>query len=766
MRYLLCVACMVLLSRVGPAIAQVEAPEDLPSQPPPVPESTETVAAPAAPSMEAPMDPQPVDPQPGAEMPTDSLPSELAAEAMMDSPEMAAPFDEDPMAMQEEQRKMDLEMQEEQLYGAMEQDMNEMMPEELESMVPPVDDEEPQSCSWEDYQNGKCVAPTEPGGPDYTPESQTTEVAPEMPDGLAGQADSAPLDQSAAEQEVAGQDGGSTPEPSGQVPTGTTGLPETVPDSAPESLPESTSETAPEKPKNTGGLLDLLKSAMVPPAGEKKPATADEMQQELPPLEEAGGKDPPMQEPPMKEAPPREPLIQEPPMKAPTVQEPPMRAPPNLKPPPTSKVDDGAADSQAEIKVLRDSLAEAKMAQRRADQENLMTRKELETASRKQLESEKALHRATNEALQKHSELENTVNDLRQAMQEAEATRLSQSKEHEFEMQTKVARAREEGMRQAEAAAAAKKTQDVEMKASVVAAWSVARIVGVWMTTIATNLYTQVSRVAPLISAEFDRLEPPLNIVVGLFAGFISLLVFCRCCCVSQSAPPVTVTVAQPAVAARASAPAAAGGAEFAAALGRLQQQVESLWQSQERTYAEVRSSTAETRGGLSKLAAELQAFQRERSSIDEEMLLSTKEILEWLGNGVGPHEHHALHLHEGLHLDAHVQAPLATNNGKELLPKPAISEVSPPVKVTPPPDNGPAPLSQLQPSLQRKEKRLQLHPRRSFDVRISSPQRRLCQRRQLHRRCPSRRQLQPLCPLWPLHPSSLRQRRLQSRHQ
>merc|ERR1740129_2176657 len=161
----------------------------------------------------------------------------------------------------------------------------------------------------------------------------------------------------------------------------------------------------------------------------------------------------------------------------------------------------------------------------------------------------------------------------------------------------------------------------------VVTLYRVTRVLGSGMYSVAGEALELFSR---LFSILVD-VEPPLSFVLAALAALVAVLALFRCGGKverpSTSSPPPKPSLAG------ATAPAAAGGPDSAAVAG-LQKQVESLKRLQETTAAELRSSTTNAARGIAELAAELRTFHRERHSVDEEMLLSTKEILEWLGNG------------------------------------------------------------------------------------------------------------------------------------
>lgn len=171
-----------------------------------------------------------------------------------------------------------------------------------------------------------------------------------------------------------------------------------------------------------------------------------------------------------------------------------------------------------------------------------------------------------------------------------------------------------------------------DWKGAVKAIYSIVSALALWCSTMGSEVFGIGSR---LVFA-----EPPLNAIVIIFGVFLAILVFFR----SLSAGPAPQQASSPAAsaaprAAVAVAAPSAGSAESAAAVQQLRQEVYNLQQMLQQTVSESRHSQTENAQAMAKLSAELHAMQRERSCIDDEMLLSTKEILEWIGgNGVTAH--------------------------------------------------------------------------------------------------------------------------------
>jgi len=194
----------------------------------------------------------------------------------------------------------------------------------------------------------------------------------------------------------------------------------------------------------------------------------------------------------------------------------------------------------------------------------------------------------------------------------------------------------------------------LEGKNVVVTLYRVTRVLGSGMFSVAGEALELFSRFFSILV----DVDPPLSFVLAALAALVAVLALFRCGGRVERPSPSS-TPPKPSLAG-AAVPAAAGGADSAAMAG-LQKQVESLKQLQETTAAEMRSSTTDAARGIAELAAELRTFQRERHSIDEEMLLSTKEIMEWLGNG-DSHEDSLVKV-----LGPGVGAP--TTNQAEILP-------------------------------------------------------------------------------------------------
>lgn len=607
------------------------------------PDLSEALGAPGSP-WTRPMD---------AEQPMDSGLEERMGEPLeptMEAPigEQLDPMMEPPMPDHQEPIEASVEEQHEPPLKPTQSEMEMEIPSDEPAMsMPPPDTPEEPTCTWADFEAGKCTNPTgEPDDrePDIGDGNMIDGGVLHEEEGHGGETfqtevrrEATPPTASSEEKEIL--DTPVTPDIMGspvtpEIPMATGAVKEATPDAEPEVKEEG---------KNS--LMSLLKSAVPEKAGEEA-EKLEAIEKDTAPEQTASIPDPP---------------------------------PPQTAAPTEAAEVDALASSRArraeeELRRALEELSTLRDAKRQleADQKKLVDK-----AALKENEHEQTLNRFRSEARAEKSALTEELASLRQVVTEGESTRLKQLQEQETLTEVKVSRAYEDGVRAAEEKYKTKRAEDVDMKASVVAAWSVVRILGIWMGTVARTWCAKASQFLPAIAAEFHLLEPPLNIVVGLFSCFMTFLVFCRCSA-SSAAPPPSMPVAQPIVqAVRQPAPVAAIGPEFAAAMGSLQQQVQMLSQFQERTSAELRSVTSETRGGITKLAAELQVFQRERSSIDEEMLLSTKEILEWLGNGVGPHEHHALdlisHTLDDMH---HVQAP--TNGAaKEALPKPIVKQVT-----------------------------------------------------------------------------------------
>eukprot|EP00927_Polykrikos_kofoidii_P070829 TRINITY_DN67208_c0_g1_i1.p1 TRINITY_DN67208_c0_g1~~TRINITY_DN67208_c0_g1_i1.p1 ORF type:complete len:1085 (-),score=181.40 TRINITY_DN67208_c0_g1_i1:291-3545(-) len=167
----------------------------------------------------------------------------------------------------------------------------------------------------------------------------------------------------------------------------------------------------------------------------------------------------------------------------------------------------------------------------------------------------------------------------------------------------------------------------------VTALYSLAVSFTAWLSAITGEILESVMRLF--------RADPPLNIISMFSAGFLALLVVFRALPVGNGNKTVDAAI----VAAVAEAVAASHqpptisqsqGGHVEAAVKHLHAQVQTLAQAQEQTAAELRQATANSAQSMSKLSAALQVFQQERVQIDEEMLLATKEILEWLGDSVG----------------------------------------------------------------------------------------------------------------------------------
>eukprot|EP00927_Polykrikos_kofoidii_P018086 TRINITY_DN18311_c0_g1_i1.p1 TRINITY_DN18311_c0_g1~~TRINITY_DN18311_c0_g1_i1.p1 ORF type:complete len:881 (+),score=189.75 TRINITY_DN18311_c0_g1_i1:89-2644(+) len=167
------------------------------------------------------------------------------------------------------------------------------------------------------------------------------------------------------------------------------------------------------------------------------------------------------------------------------------------------------------------------------------------------------------------------------------------------------------------------------------------------------------------------RADPPLNIISMVFAFLMVILVVFRALpgCKSDGNVNAAAMAAAAAAAAASAQPAPqmavpqAKGGNTDAIVQNLQAQVEGLAQLQEQTASELRQATTNSAQCVSKLSAELQVFQRERVLIDEEMLLATKEILEWLGNSVG-----------GV---SHSSEQVMSSRGREVEPEPAPAPVN-----------------------------------------------------------------------------------------
>lgn len=170
-------------------------------------------------------------------------------------------------------------------------------------------------------------------------------------------------------------------------------------------------------------------------------------------------------------------------------------------------------------------------------------------------------------------------------------------------------------------------TADTDWKGAVVAIYSVARTLAQWVSAMAVE--------AAGVAAKLLYADPPLNFVVIIFAMFMAALIFFR----TLPASGVAVAVQAPAAAARPAPRVAApqppqATAESAKILAALQQQVEDLQRLQQQTAAELRRSVAENAHSLAQLSADLQEFRQQRRTIDDELLLSAKEVLEWVSGG------------------------------------------------------------------------------------------------------------------------------------
>lgn len=135
-------------------------------------------------------------------------------------------------------------------------------------------------------------------------------------------------------------------------------------------------------------------------------------------------------------------------------------------------------------------------------------------------------------------------------------------------------------------------------------------------------------------SVGFVAFDPPLSIIVRVFVVLLAILISLRSLPVAEAAkqapPQKTKTLARTPAPAPAAAPAPTPVVN-PEALERLERQVQQLLAAHERTSEELRHAVAVNAEGIARLSNDIHSYQKERNSMDEEMLLSTKEILDWL---------------------------------------------------------------------------------------------------------------------------------------
>lgn len=170
-----------------------------------------------------------------------------------------------------------------------------------------------------------------------------------------------------------------------------------------------------------------------------------------------------------------------------------------------------------------------------------------------------------------------------------------------------------------------------DWKGIVVALYSVSRVLGLWLSTVSGEAAEAAK------SIRLPGLSPPLDMIASIFGMFVLGLVFFRALptsAPSSGAAHVTPRAAAPPVVAQ------SGGAS-ADAMDKLQQQVNMLLQKQEQIASEMRALAHENTQVVTALRTEVHAFHRETSGMEEELLLSTKEIIECLGIGEKEDEDH-----------------------------------------------------------------------------------------------------------------------------
>eukprot|EP00445_Apocalathium_hangoei_P000905 CAMPEP_0203840768 /NCGR_PEP_ID=MMETSP0359-20131031/967_1 /ASSEMBLY_ACC=CAM_ASM_000338 /TAXON_ID=268821 /ORGANISM="Scrippsiella Hangoei, Strain SHTV-5" /LENGTH=755 /DNA_ID=CAMNT_0050755029 /DNA_START=50 /DNA_END=2317 /DNA_ORIENTATION=+ len=164
-----------------------------------------------------------------------------------------------------------------------------------------------------------------------------------------------------------------------------------------------------------------------------------------------------------------------------------------------------------------------------------------------------------------------------------------------------------------------------EWKSRVVAVYSIVQILGQWVSAVAAE--------ATALSMNFALVEPPLNAILLIFLLLITTLGFFRTLPTGRGQPQ---NIVKQSAASQMSAIPANPNQE-GHGVEALRRQFEMLQKQQEQTAAELRRCIQESASNFMKCSSEIQELRRERSSTDEEICESLKEIFDWMGGSGAP---------------------------------------------------------------------------------------------------------------------------------
>mmetsp|Transcript_82746 Transcript_82746/g.210517 ORF Transcript_82746/g.210517 Transcript_82746/m.210517 type:complete len:761 (-) Transcript_82746:115-2397(-) len=164
-----------------------------------------------------------------------------------------------------------------------------------------------------------------------------------------------------------------------------------------------------------------------------------------------------------------------------------------------------------------------------------------------------------------------------------------------------------------------------EWKSRVVAVYSIVQILGQWVSAVAAEVAA--------LSMNLALVEPPLNAILLIFLLLITTLGLFRTIPTGRGQPQNIVK--QSAASQMSAIPANPN--QKGHGVEALRRQFEMLQKQQEQTAAELRRCIQESASNFMKLSSEIQELRRERSSTDEEICESLKEIFDWMGGSGSP---------------------------------------------------------------------------------------------------------------------------------